>query len=73
MPKPVNLSSQAIQGLSAGSIASTARLVKVSLFSATRLPVCFGILRLWLARVYCQHSNQHKKVNYRRFLTSHDG
>ena len=37
-PKPVSLSSHAIQGLSAGLRASTARLVMVSLVLATRFP-----------------------------------
>ena len=37
-PKPVSLSSQAIQGLSAGSKLSMARLAMVSLTRATRFP-----------------------------------
>ena len=37
-PKPVSRSSQAVHGLSPGSKASTAGLVRVSLVRATRLP-----------------------------------
>ena len=49
-PKPVSWSSQAIQGLSEGSSASTEPLVRVNLFNATRLADGFIMLPSWRAR-----------------------
>ena len=48
-PKPMSLSSQAIQGLSAGWRVSTVRLVRVSLTLAVRFPVVVFMMRRGLA------------------------